>query len=106
MKFKAWSNTGKGGKFGAGGGGDGNGGGGILGGFTRKLGGGNAAAVMKMKKEAKGDEKIPVDERVYLYVEAEARTTTSKLPRGTFWYSKVCFPYSYHNTTSSSYSHL
>lgn len=45
-------------------------------------------ALNSLKKTAKGDEKIPVEKRVYLHVEAEARTTTSKLPRGEFWYSK------------------
>jgi len=44
---------------------------------------------MKMKKEAKGDERVPPEKRVYLYVEAEARTTSAKIPKGTFWYSKV-----------------
>ena len=42
----------------------------------------------KLKKTAKGDEKIPADKRVYLYVEAEANTTSSKLPKGEFWYSR------------------
>ena len=41
-----------------------------------------------LKKTAKGDEKIALDKRVYLYVEAEASTTTSKLPKGEFWYNK------------------
>ena len=45
-------------------------------------------ALNALKKTAKGDDKISVDKRVYLYVEAEANTTTSKLPRGDFWYSK------------------
>lgn len=45
-------------------------------------------ALNALKKTAKGDDKIPIDKRVYLYVEAEANTTTSKLPRGDFWYSK------------------
>ena len=44
----------------------------------------------KMKREAKGDEKVASEKRIYLFVEAEARTTTAKIPRGTFWYSKVC----------------
>ncbi|KAA8901769.1 hypothetical protein FN846DRAFT_106733 [Sphaerosporella brunnea] len=54
----------------------------------RKPGNSSVAAVMKMKREAKGDEKVPPEKRVYLYVEAEARTTTAKLPKGTFWYNK------------------
>lgn len=48
-----------------------------------------------MKKEAKGDEKVPQEKRVYLFVEAEARTTSAKIPKGTFWYSKVCVRTSY-----------
>ena len=45
-------------------------------------------ALNALKKSAKGDDKIPVEKRVYLYVEAEANTTTAKLPKGDFWYSK------------------
>ncbi|KAG0637366.1 hypothetical protein HOY80DRAFT_1010761 [Tuber brumale] len=45
------------------------------------------AELNKLKRAAKGDDKVPVGKRVYLYVEAEARTTTSKLPRGEFYYS-------------------
>ena len=45
-------------------------------------------AVNALKKAAKGDAKVPVEKRIYLYVEAEASTTSSKLPRGEFWYSK------------------
>ncbi|CAF9913971.1 MAG: hypothetical protein HETSPECPRED_001709 [Heterodermia speciosa] len=44
-------------------------------------------ALNALKKNAKGDDKIPLDKRVYLYVEAEANTTTAKLPKGEFWYS-------------------
>lgn len=29
-----------------------------------------------------------MNKRVYIHVEAEANTTTSKLPRGEFWYSR------------------
>ncbi|TGZ82582.1 hypothetical protein EX30DRAFT_191621 [Ascodesmis nigricans] len=47
-----------------------------------------AAELAKMKREAKGDEKVPMEKRVYLYTEAEAKTTTAKIPRGVFWYSK------------------
>ena len=46
------------------------------------------AALNKLKQSAKGDEKVPVDKRVYLHVEAEASTTSSKLPQGQFWYNK------------------
>ncbi|KAI5837995.1 hypothetical protein DFP73DRAFT_575749 [Morchella snyderi] len=42
----------------------------------------------KLRRTAKGDEKIPVDKRVYVHVEAEAKSTSSKLPRGEFWYGK------------------
>ena len=40
-----------------------------------------------LKKTAKGDDKVSIDKRVYLYVEASADTVTSKLPKGTFFYS-------------------
>lgn len=36
----------------------------------------------------KGDEKIPVEKRIYLSVEAEAATTQSKFPSGAFFYNK------------------
>ncbi|EMC93711.1 hypothetical protein BAUCODRAFT_37430 [Baudoinia panamericana UAMH 10762] len=39
-----------------------------------------------LKKAAKGDEKIPLDKRVYLYVEASSDTITAKIPKGTFFY--------------------
>ena len=42
----------------------------------------------KLKRAAKGDEKVALEKRVYLYVEAEASTTSSKLPKGDFWYSR------------------
>lgn len=94
QRFKAsWASkasaAGTGSKGGSGGGG---GGGGGMFASLRKSGGGNSsvAAVAKMKREAKGDEKVASEKRVYLFVEAEARTTTAKIPRGTFWYSKVC----------------
>ena len=45
-------------------------------------------ATAALKKTAKGDDKVPVEKRVYLNVEAEASTTTSKLPKGAFFYSK------------------
>ncbi|KAH8809001.1 hypothetical protein F5884DRAFT_794155 [Xylogone sp. PMI_703] len=45
-------------------------------------------AVNNLKKTAKGDQKIPPEKRVYLHVEAEAETTTSKFPNGAFFYSK------------------
>ncbi|KAH6676800.1 hypothetical protein B0J14DRAFT_360914 [Halenospora varia] len=45
-------------------------------------------AVNKLKKSAKGDAKLPAEKRVYMYVEAEAATTTSKFPSGEFYYSR------------------
>ena len=45
-------------------------------------------AVNNLKKSAKGDDKIPAEKRVYMYVEAEAATTTSKFPNGAFFYNK------------------
>ncbi|TPX14149.1 uncharacterized protein E0L32_000543 [Thyridium curvatum] len=45
-------------------------------------------AVNNLKKTAKGDDKLAPEKRVYLYVEAEAATTTAKLPKGQFFYSK------------------
>ncbi|KAL9129079.1 MAG: hypothetical protein Q9217_002386 [Psora testacea] len=42
----------------------------------------------KLKQTAKGDEKVPIDKRIYLHVEAEASTTSSKLPKAEFWYSR------------------
>ena len=45
-------------------------------------------AVNNLKKMAKGDDKVPPEKRIYLFVEAEAATTTLKCPSGTFFYSK------------------
>ncbi|KFY44102.1 hypothetical protein V495_03646 [Pseudogymnoascus sp. VKM F-4514 (FW-929)] len=45
-------------------------------------------AVNTLKKTAKGDEKVPAEKRVYIYVEAEAATTKSKFPKGEFFYSR------------------
>lgn len=45
-------------------------------------------AVNNLKKTAKGDEKLVPEKRVYVYVEAEAATTTAKFPTGSFFYSK------------------
>ena len=47
-----------------------------------------AQALSNIRKNAKGDSKIPADKRVYLHVEAEATTTASKLPSGDFFYNK------------------
>ncbi|KAK5107995.1 hypothetical protein LTR62_008889 [Meristemomyces frigidus] len=49
-----------------------------------------AARVQEManlKKTAKGDAKIPMEKRVYLYVEASSDTVASKQPKGTFFYN-------------------
>jgi hypothetical protein len=45
------------------------------------------AATATLKKTAKGDEKIPQDKRIYLYVEASSDTITAKIPKGNFFYS-------------------
>lgn len=45
------------------------------------------AAIATLKKTAKGDEKIPQDKRVYLYVEASSDTIMAKIPKGNFFYS-------------------
>ncbi len=45
-------------------------------------------ALNSLKRTAKGDQKVPLEKRLYLHVEAEANTTTSKLPKGEFWYNK------------------
>ncbi|KAI1478347.1 hypothetical protein K445DRAFT_335580 [Daldinia sp. EC12] len=45
-------------------------------------------AVNNLKKVAKGDAKLPPEKRVYLFVEAEAETTTAKNYKGEFFYSK------------------
>lgn len=41
-----------------------------------------------LKKTAKGDAKLPVEKRVYIYVEAEAETAKAKFQKGEFFYSK------------------
>ncbi|KAI4110540.1 MAG: hypothetical protein LQ339_001406 [Xanthoria mediterranea] len=48
-----------------------------------------AVALNQLKRTAKGDEKVPLEKRLYLHVEAEANTTTSKLPKGAFWYNRA-----------------
>ncbi|KAK2057547.1 AN1-like zinc finger protein [Colletotrichum caudatum] len=45
-------------------------------------------AVNSLKKTAKGDDKLPQEKRVYLYVEAEAETAKAKFPKGEFFFSK------------------
>jgi len=46
------------------------------------------AQLADLKKNAKGDAKIATDKRIYLHVEAEAKTTSAKQPRGDYFYSK------------------
>ena len=48
------------------------------------------AELMRLKREAGGDQKVPMEKRIWVYVEAEKSSTTSKLPKGEFFYSKVC----------------
>lgn len=45
-------------------------------------------AVNNLKKTAKGDDKLPAEKRIYVYVEAEAETARAKFPKGEFFYSK------------------
>jgi AN1-type zinc finger protein 1 len=45
-------------------------------------------AVNNLKKTAKGDDKLPVEKRIYIYVEAEAETAKAKFPKGAFFYSR------------------
>lgn len=44
-------------------------------------------ALNQLKKSAKGDEKVPADKRLYLHVEAEAASTTSKLPKAELYFN-------------------
>lgn len=46
------------------------------------------AALNTLKKNAKGDDKLDPDKRVYLHVEAEAASTTSKLPSADLFFSQ------------------
>lgn len=43
--------------------------------------------VTNLKKTAKGEAKVPVDKRVYLFVEASSDTISAKIPKGSFFYS-------------------
>lgn len=43
-------------------------------------------ALNALKKEAKGDDKIAPEKRVYLHVEAEKETTRAKLPQMKLWF--------------------
>lgn len=44
-------------------------------------------ALNALKQNAKGDANLPPDKRIYLHVEAEAATTTSKLPTADLYFS-------------------
>ncbi|PSK34185.1 AN1-type zinc finger protein TMC1 [Elsinoe australis] len=48
----------------------------------------SAKATLELKRMAKGDDKVPADNRIYLFVEAEKATTTAKLQNGKFFYNK------------------
>jgi AN1-type zinc finger protein 1 len=48
----------------------------------------NLAAINALKRDAKGDAKVPMEKRVFLHVEASADTTKAKFPTGKFYYSK------------------
>jgi len=45
------------------------------------------AALNALKRTAKGDEKLAAEKRTYLHVEAEAATTTAKLPKADLYFS-------------------
>ncbi|KAL2267280.1 hypothetical protein VTJ83DRAFT_4557 [Remersonia thermophila] len=59
-----------------------------VGGAKKQSNAARLVAVNALKKTAKGDAKLPPEKRVYLYVEAEATTTRSKIPKGDFFYSR------------------
>ena len=42
----------------------------------------------KLKRECKGDEKVPTEKRVYLYVEAEKETAKAKFAEAKVWFSE------------------
>lgn len=46
------------------------------------------AELNKLKKECKGDERVAVEKRVYLYVEAEKETAKAKLAEAKLWFSE------------------
>ena len=45
------------------------------------------AALSTLKKTAKGDPNLAAEKRIYLHVEAEAATTTSKLPKAELYFN-------------------
>ena len=42
----------------------------------------------KLKRECKGDDKVPAEKRVYLHVEAEKETAKAKLASAKVWFSE------------------
>jgi AN1-type zinc finger protein 1 len=48
----------------------------------------SVAALNQLKSKAKGDDKIPVEKRIYLHIEASADTTKAKHPTGDHFYSR------------------
>ena len=46
-----------------------------------------AQELATLKRTAKGDDKIAVEKRIYVHVEASSDTVTSKIPKGNFFYS-------------------
>ncbi|KAK0266285.1 hypothetical protein LTS09_000236 [Friedmanniomyces endolithicus] len=54
---------------------------------SRQAAAARVQATANLKKSAKGDAKVPVEKRVYLYVEASSDTLTAKLSKGTFFYN-------------------
>jgi len=45
-------------------------------------------ALNELRKNAKGDQKVPIDKRLYLHVEAEAKTAAAKFPKGDLFFNK------------------
>ncbi|GAM88356.1 hypothetical protein ANO11243_063890 [Dothideomycetidae sp. 11243] len=45
-------------------------------------------AINELKRAAKGDDKIPLEKRIFVHVEAEKQTLSSKLQSGKFFYNK------------------
>ncbi|CAK1363933.1 AN1-type zinc finger protein 1 [Cercospora beticola] len=54
---------------------------------AKKSAAADLAAVSSLKRTAKGEEKIPQEKRVYVFVEASSDTVTAKVPKGNFFYS-------------------
>ena len=46
------------------------------------------AAFNTLKRTAKGDDKIPQEKRLYLHVEAEAASITSKIPKAELFFNE------------------